>query len=73
MDKSPEDIIALLGSFDNVELSLKEEPGDWSGMFWRFLDAADEDVEVMISRDTDSSGDKDFGVNAFSVRWNRTF
>ncbi len=28
---------------------------------------------VSISRDADSSGDKDFGVNAFSVRWNRTF
>lgn len=31
-----------------------EEPGDWTGMFWRFLPAADPDVETMISRDTDS-------------------
>jgi hypothetical protein len=50
----PDDIITLLGKYNNVELVLKEEPGDWSGMFWRFLDAADEDVDVMISRDTDS-------------------
>lgn len=30
------------------------EPGDWKGMFWRFYPAGEEDVEVMLSRDTDS-------------------
>ena len=29
-------------------------PGDWTGMFWRFLPAGDPDVEAMISRDVDS-------------------
>ena len=31
-----------------------DEEGDWSGMFWRFAPAFEKDVEVMISRDTDS-------------------
>ncbi len=29
-------------------------PGDWTGMFWRFLPAGEEDVGVMLSRDADS-------------------
>jgi hypothetical protein len=29
-------------------------PGDWTGMFWRFEAISDPDVEIMISRDTDS-------------------
>jgi hypothetical protein len=33
---------------------LKEEEGDWTGMFWRFEPIADPQVEVMISRDADS-------------------
>jgi len=33
---------------------MMEEAGDWTGMFWRFLAIADSDVEIMISRDTDS-------------------
>ena len=33
---------------------LMQEPGDWRGMFWRFLPASELDVEAMISRDTDS-------------------
>lgn len=28
--------------------------GDWFSMFWRFLPASDDDVEIMISRDCDS-------------------
>jgi len=33
---------------------VKEEEGDWTGMFWRFEPIADPEVEVMISRDADS-------------------
>lgn len=29
-------------------------PGDWKGLFWRFMAISDPDVEVMISRDCDS-------------------
>ena len=30
------------------------EPGDWTSMFWRFYPASEQDVECMLSRDTDS-------------------
>jgi hypothetical protein len=39
---------------NNTEIFIMNEEGNWSGMFWRFLPASDTDVEVMISRDTDS-------------------
>lgn len=48
----PENIITTLKSFDNVEVIEMDEPGDWSGMFWRFY--ACEDADIMLSRDTDS-------------------
>lgn len=38
----------------NVEVIKMDEDGDWTGMFWRFLAAADPEVEVMMSRDADS-------------------
>jgi hypothetical protein len=47
-----EEIVSKLKEFDNVELVLMDEDGDWTGMFWRFL--ACEDADVMLSRDTDS-------------------
>jgi len=50
----PSQIIFQLESFDNVEVVQRPEFGDWRGMFWRFLPASEEGVEVMISRDTDS-------------------
>ena len=43
-----------LEAFENVEVVRRSEWGDWRGMFWRFLPAAETDVDVMISRDTDS-------------------
>ena len=43
-----------LQSYDNVELIERVEPCDWTGMFWRFEDASDPNVDIMISRDTDS-------------------
>jgi hypothetical protein len=50
----PEQIVTELESFDNSEVVRMEEHGDWTSMFWRFLPASEEDVSVMISRDTDS-------------------
>ena len=47
-------IISQLKSFDNVEIITMGIKGDWTGMFWRFVAAADNDVDVMLSRDTDS-------------------
>lgn len=43
-----------LSEFDNVELIERPEICDWTGMFWRFEDASDETIDVMICRDTDS-------------------
>lgn len=43
-----------LDSFDNTELIDMGIPGDWTGMFWRFYPASENDVDVFISRDTDS-------------------
>jgi len=48
-----EDIINTIKSQDNTEI-VKMGHGDWTAMFWRFYPASDPDVEVMISRDTDS-------------------
>jgi len=39
---------------NNSEIIIMPNEGDWTGMFWRFEAASDPDVEVMISRDTDS-------------------
>ena len=50
----PDKIVWLLEAMQNVELVHKPVDGDWTGMFWRFEPASEEDVEVMISRDTDS-------------------
>ena len=50
----PSDIINSLDSLDNTEIISMGVGGDWTGMFWRFSAAADKDVDVMLSRDTDS-------------------
>ena len=51
---TPNKYIEELNNFSNVETILRPEDGDWTGMFWRFLDASDLSVDVTISRDTDS-------------------
>ncbi len=51
---TPIEIIKSLYEKDNTEIIIMNEQGDWNGMFWRFFPASDSDVEVMISRDTDS-------------------
>lgn len=52
-DSVPENIIKALLDLD-AEVVLKNTLGDWTGMFWRFEAISDPEVEVMISRDTDS-------------------
>jgi len=50
----PIDIITSLVERKNTEVFVMNEQGDWTGMFWRFYPASDADVDIMISRDTDS-------------------
>jgi len=50
----PQDIVAQLIQYDNVEIILSNQPGNWKAMFWRFEPAYEESVDIMISRDTDS-------------------
>lgn len=50
----PEGVTNALLKFSNVEVVNKDKVGDWTGFFWRYLPAAEHDVEIMISRDTDS-------------------
>lgn len=61
---------------DILEIVKYDRQGDWNGMFWRFLPAIDNSVDIMISRDVDSrlslreklavdewlSSDKDFHI-----------
>ena len=51
---TPTGIIDSLNNFPNTELIFRSEPCDWTGMFWRFEDASDPSVDVMICRDVDS-------------------
>jgi hypothetical protein len=53
----PADVIDQIRSTGS-EVVLMDEEGSWSGMFWRFLAIGDEDVEMMLSRDTDSRVDE---------------
>lgn len=50
----PKDIMEQLRSFPHVEIVEKDSDGDWTSMYWRFEPAGEEDVDIMISRDTDS-------------------
>lgn len=36
------------------EVVYMDDHGNWTGMFWRFYPAGESDVEIMLSRDTDS-------------------
>ena len=51
---TPQSLIQQISSHQNVEIIFVEDECNWTGMFWRFLAASDETVEVMISRDVDS-------------------
>jgi hypothetical protein len=43
-----------LRSIEQTEVIIRDDPADWTGMFWRFEAISDEDVSIMICRDTDS-------------------
>lgn len=43
-----------LALMDHVEVITLDETANWTGMFWRFRPAAEDDVEAFISRDCDS-------------------
>jgi len=51
---TPNDIIEKLKYFDNTEVIEMDNDGDWTGMFWRFYPAGENDVDVVIVRDCDS-------------------
>ena len=46
--------ILQLKNSNNVEVVEMNEDGNWTGMFWRFYAALDSNVDMMLSRDTDS-------------------
>jgi hypothetical protein len=50
----PEPAIKELERRSNVEVFRMQNDAGWNGMFWRFLPASDPEVDVMISRDSDS-------------------
>jgi hypothetical protein len=72
----PHETIEILSQIPQTTIIKMPTHGDWSGMFWRFLPAFDENVDIMVSRDTDSrlskreklavdewiSSDKDFHI-----------
>lgn len=43
---------------DSIEIIFKENKGGVDGMFWRFLGSIDKDVNIFLSRDTDSLSSK---------------
>lgn len=43
-----------LKEMENTEVVFLKEPANWTGMFWRFYPASEDDVDVFISRDCDS-------------------
>ena len=50
----PAATLRALAEFPHVQVVAVPEPGDWRALFWRFRPAGEKDVEVMLSRDTDS-------------------
>lgn len=50
----PIEIVNDLKSRKNCKVIEMGEEGNWTSMFWRFLPASESEVDVMISRDTDS-------------------
>ena len=50
----PSGVVEQLKNFKNTEIVLKNSLGDWTSMYWRFAPAGESDVDIMISRDTDS-------------------
>jgi len=46
--------VITLSEMDNSEVLMTSDPAGWHGMFWRFLPASEDSVDVFISRDCDS-------------------
>jgi len=51
---TPQEVIDKLKSYDNTEVVVMDEEGTPNSMMWRFTACDDDDVELFISRDTDS-------------------
>mgnify|MGYP003112216330 CR=1 FL=1 len=51
---TPKEIIKSIDNNENTEIIVKNNPENWTGMFWRFEACSDPLVDVMISRDCDS-------------------
>lgn len=51
---TPAQVVEQLRTRPNVEVVLRDDANDWRSSVWRFLPAAEPDVEVMLSRDADS-------------------
>jgi len=51
-------IVKILQNLPSTEIVIMPEAGNWTGMFWRFYPASEDDVEVMVSRDSDSRIDE---------------
>ena len=50
----PESILTELNSIYNTQVILVDDEANWSGMFWRFRPAFDNNTQTVIIRDTDS-------------------
>ena len=50
----PDIYIDKLKTFKKTEIIIEKRKADWTGMFWRFEAISDPEVQVMLSRDTDS-------------------
>jgi hypothetical protein len=50
----PDEVLIELDGFENTEIVEMGVESDWRALFWRFQPVAEESVEVLLSRDTDS-------------------
>jgi hypothetical protein len=53
-ESAPAHVVEQLKTYDNCEVIMMKENGEYSYMIWRFLPIDEDDVEIMLSRDTDS-------------------
>ena len=51
---TPKEVIQKIESYENSEVIPMDEEGTSNSMMWRFTPCDDDDVELFISRDTDS-------------------
>jgi len=53
-ESAPINVVEQLKTYDNCEVIMMKENSEYSYMIWRFLPIDEDDVEIMLSRDTDS-------------------